>query len=119
MDCFSVMMEHRVDAYPPVVSRDAGGGSALSFPTARDTGIACLINAPMLSATDRFSQDNLVGAVTIATFTSTIARGDKLVVTAGGPYVGASLHVTGIKRQPGVAALGFSDLYHIQAEHVA
>jgi hypothetical protein len=117
MQCFSVMMEHRVDVLgPQTTSRDAGGGTSVTWGTTRASDVACLINAPMASESERFAQPNLIGTVTVATFYSGVTRGDKLVVTAGPPFVGAQLHVTGVKKQPGVAALGFSDLYHVTGE---
>ncbi len=120
MDCFKVMMEMVIQVKgPPTVTRDAGGGTVTTWSTTRQDSVPCLIKAPMLTEQDRFSQKNLVGTVTVATFYSGVQRGDKLVVTTGVPYVGAQLHVTGIEMQPGVSFLGFSDLFHVTAEHVA
>lgn len=121
MDCFKLMMEHEVTIKKPTSGDDGGGGVSVTY-TNRTTGVACLINAPMRTKQDRFAQEQLIGTVTVATFDGTAQRGDKLVVTKGPPYVGAELHVTGIKSQPGVDALGFpSDepIYHIEAEHVS
>jgi hypothetical protein len=121
VDAFTVFMEHAVNVSGQVSAPDGAGGTTLSWPSVRQANVQCLINAPMLGAQDRFDADNLVGTVTIATFYSGIQRGDLLTVTAGPPYVGASLHVTGIKGQPGVEMLGFPAqevIYHIQCEHV-
>lgn len=111
-------MEHAVTIQSVASGTDPGGGTTAVY-SDRTTGVACLINAPFRATQDRFTQPQLIGTVTVATFDGTVQRGDKLVVTAGPPYVGATLHVTGIKGQPGVDALGFTALYHIQAEHVS
>lgn len=113
-------MEHTVTIQSQTTGTDAGGGVSSTFAD-RTTGVKCLINAPMRTPQERFGQEQLIGTVTVATFDGTVQRGDKLVVTAGPPYVGATLHVTGIKSQPGVDAIGFpsgSPLCHIEAEHV-
>lgn len=115
---FSVFMEHAVTVLGSVSGTDGGGGVLLTWPTTRETGVACLINAPMLGESERFAQTQLIGPVVVATYYSGVQRGDKLVVTAGPPYVGAQLHVTGIKMQPGLDFLAIDDLYHVEAEHV-
>jgi hypothetical protein len=119
MDCFTVMMEHEVTVYgPQSATRDAGGGTVLAWSAARTTGVKCLINVSPANERELFAQQNLAGAVTVATFDTSIQRGDKLTVTAGPTLVGINLHVTGIKMQPGVGALGFETLVHITCERI-
>ena len=123
MDCFQVLMQdHLIDVYGPQANApDLGGGDEVTWPVVRQSGVQCLINAPMLGVQDRFSQDNLIGTVQIATFYIGIQRGDLLVVTKGPPYVGAQMRVTGFKEQPGVEVLGFFDaspIVHAICEHV-
>lgn len=115
MDCFDILMEHEVTCYgPPTISRDSGGGTTITWSTTRTSGIRCLISAPQTSTSERFGQEQLQGTVTVATFDTTVQRGDKLTVNTG-PYSGYSLHVTGVKRQVG-GLLGFETIYHIQCE---
>lgn len=112
------MMEHYVTvAGPPTVSRDAGGGTLMTWPTTRQSAVQCLINAPMGVTKDEFGQDRLVGNATIAMFYTGTQRGDRLEVTAGPTYVGLKMKVVGIKSQPGVAFLGFTDIVHLQVEN--
>jgi len=119
MPQFEVMMEHAITIRgPETVTRDGGGGSTLTWPTTRSSGIACLINAPMGITKNQFGQDMFIGTVTLATFYTGAQRGDQIEITAGPTMVGAKLKVTGIKTQPGVAVLGFDDLSHISAEQV-
>lgn len=117
---FSIFMEHVLTIQSSTSGTDAGGGVSAGYAD-RTTGVACLINAPFTTAQDRFAQEQLIGTVTVATYDQTVQRGDRLVVTSGPPYVGAILHVTGTKTQPGVEFMGFpadAPLVHVQAEHI-
>jgi hypothetical protein len=117
MDMFTVLMEHRITVRgPQTTATDAGGGTQLTWPTTRSSDVACIINAPMANDTDRFSGDNLIGTVTIATFYTGASDGDQIEVTAGPTYVGLKFKVTGLKVQPGVAFLGFEPIVHIACE---
>lgn len=119
MDCFAILMEHTVDVYgPPTVTRDAGGGTGITWPTVRTSGVKIMLNVSGANEQERFSQEGLIGPVTGATFDTSLQRGDKLVVTAGPTLVGVSLHVTGYKSQPGIDALGFSTIVHITGEQI-
>lgn len=125
MDAFLPMMEHYVTvAGPPTVTAggasDTGGGTQVTWPTNRATGIQCLINAPMGISQDRFGQPMLIGTATIAMFYTGAQRGDRIEVTAGPTYVGLKMRVIGIKSQPRVEFLGFTeDINHLQCENVS
>lgn len=121
MDQFLVLMEHTVTVQgPPTVTAggvpDPGGGTQVTWPTTRQSGVACLINAPMGVETDRFGQPQLIGRATIAMFYTGTQRGDRLLVTAGPTYVGLKMKVVGIKSQPRVEFLGFTEIVHLQVE---
>lgn len=119
MDVFAAMMEHEVTVSSPTVTRDAGGGVSTAWGTTREAGVACLIRSPTDGERRQEGGEFLVGTYTVATFYSGVVRGDLLTVTAGPDLVGVSLRVTGIKAQPGVEMLGFTDtLFHVEAERV-
>lgn len=111
-------MEHTVTVRKAASGTNAGAGNTTTY-AVRTAGVACLINAPFRTAQDRNGQTQLVGTVTVATFDGSVQPGDSFLVTAGPPYVGAVLHVTGLKGQPGLDALGFDQLFHYQADHVS
>jgi hypothetical protein len=112
---FDVMMEHTVTVEYPTATRDAGGGEALSW-TTRDTGVACLLNVGGANEQERFDQQGLIGTVTGATFYTSVARGDRLTVTAGPSMVGVVLRLVGLKVQPAVEFLGFDTIVHFTGE---
>jgi hypothetical protein len=117
VDCFTVLMEHVINVLgPPTVGRDAAGGTQFTHGTTRQSGVACLINVPGESEQERFSQEQIIGPVVVATFYTGLERGDVVAVTAGPTLVGRQLKVTGIKGQPGVDALGFDTIMHYTAE---
>lgn len=124
MDQFAVLMEHVVTvAGPPTVTAggapDPGGGTQVTWPTTRQGGVACLINAPMGVESDRHGQLMLIGRATVAMFYTGAQRGDRLEVTAGPTWVGLKMKVVGIKSQPRVEFLGFTeDITHLQVERV-
>ena len=112
------MMEHTVTVSAATSARDTGGGTGVTYST-RTAGVACLIQSPFDAAQSREGGEPLVGTYTVATFETGVQRGDSLTVTAGPSLVGAILRVTGIKSQPPVDMLGFTEtLVHIQAERV-
>lgn len=117
---FEVMFEHVVTIYgPPTVATDSGGGTTMTWPTTRASGVKCLIDAPMGVTTDRFNQPQLIGQATIAMFTTSVQRGDQIEVTTGPTMVGLKMKVTGIKIQPQVTFLGFTEsIAHVQVEQL-
>lgn len=120
MDVFSsAFMEHVVTVKSPTVTRDAGGGVTTAWSTTRQAAVACSILAPFDSARRQEGAEPLVGTYTVATFYTGAQRGDLLTVTTGPSLVNVNLRVTGIKSQPGIEAIGFTEtLVHIQAERV-
>ena len=124
MDQFAVLMEHYVTVQgPPTVTAggvpDPGGGTQMTWPTTRQSGVQCLINAPMGVTQDRHGQDQLIGQGTVAMFYTGVQRGDRLLVTAGPTWVGMKVKVVGIKSQPRVEFLGFTEIVHLQVESVS
>lgn len=114
-----MLMEHEIDVYgPPTATRDGGGGTLLTWPTVRTSGVACLLRVSASGPEDRFAQKQLTDSVTLATFDTSTQRGDKIVVTAGPTEVGTNLLVTNIPGQPGVDALGFDTLVHITCQRL-
>jgi hypothetical protein len=118
VECFSVMFDHEVDVYSLTTSTDAGGGVLNSY-TLRQAGVACLLNVSAGGNPDLFGQEQQTDSVAVATFYTGAQRGDKLVVTAGNTFVGASLHVKNIRVQPGVATLGFDDICIFSCDRIA
>lgn len=119
MEFFEVLLGHEVTIYgPPTAARDSGGGVTLTWPTARTSGVKCVLNVSGANSQDRFSQDQLVGPVTAAMLDTSVRRGDKLTVTAGPTLVGTSFHVTGVKTQPGLDFLGISEVCHVTLEQI-
>lgn len=122
MDCFEIMMQHTITVNgPQVAGTDSGGGVLETWPTMRAEGILCLLNAPTDTNQQRFSADNPIGNVTIATFYSGIQANDQIIVTGGPNYVGAVMRVLGLKDQPGVDFMGFpsnSPMQHFVCEHI-
>lgn len=119
MDMFTILMEHAITIRgPQTTARDAGGGTTVTWPTTRASGIACLIKAPMGVTKNQYGQDMFIGEVTIATFYTGVQRGDQVEITAGPTMVGAKLKVTGAKIQPRVDFLGFEDLCHFTVDQI-
>jgi hypothetical protein len=112
---FSAFMEHAVTVEYPTAARDAGGSESLSW-TTRATGVACLLNVSGANEQERFDQQGLVGTVTGATYDTSVARGDRLTVTAGPSLVGTVLRLVGLKVQPGVDMLGIDTIVHFTGE---
>lgn len=112
---FDVLMEHEITVQYPTTARDAGGGETISW-TTRTTGVACLLNVSGANESERFDQQGLIGPITGATFYTSIARGDRLTVTAGPSLVGTVLRLTGLKVQPAVDFLGIDTIVHFTGE---
>ncbi len=111
---FSVFFEHEVNVLGPVVvTRDAGSGTGLTWPTTRTTAVPCLLKVNGSGDGEQFGQPQLTDTITVATYDTTIQRGDKLVVTKGPTQVGFSLHVQSIQAQPGLDFLGIDPILHI------
>ena len=113
-----MMFEHVVDVYYLTTGTDAGGGTTNSY-TLRQSGVACLLNVQAGGNPEMFGQQQQTDTITGATFYTGIQRGDKVVVTAGPSLVGASIHLTNTKDQPGVDALGFDEIVHFMGERLA
>lgn len=115
MDPFSVLMTHAVTVAGQTSSTDSGAGTQVSY-TTRTTGVACLLRADGGGSRDVFSQEQLPRSYTLATYTTSFERGDRVTVTAGPDLVGVVLRVTGIKTQPGVEFLGIASLCYVSCE---
>lgn len=117
MDQFTVLMEHEVTVYgPSLVTSGTAGGDVITWPTTRQAGVECVLNASPAAEQERFAQMGLIGSVAGATLYTGLTRGDKLLVTAGPSLVGKYLHVTAVKRQPGVDFLGIDEVIHFTGE---
>ena len=117
---FSVFFEHAITIYGPVSSaRDSGAGTALSWPTIRTANVPCLIKADASPEAERFGQMQLLDEITIATYDTSVQRGDKVVVTAGPSLVGNAYRVSSIKSQPTVDFLGIDTIQYVVGNRMA
>lgn len=110
-------LPHRCNVLgPAAASRDAGGGTLVTWPTVRAPNVPCLVTTAPSSTTDRFDQDQLSGQSTICfSGAAAVQRGD-LIVLVGGRNSGARMRVTSINDITGVG--GIADFLVVTAELV-
>lgn len=86
---------HSVSTYTVASTRDAGGGTTLTY-TLAQTACPCSINTASATEREIFAQQGIVVSHTVAflaaTLTTPLTRGMKLVATD----TGATFHVRGI-----------------------
>jgi len=79
---------------PPLATRDTYGGTTVTWPTVRASGVPCLINSTGGSPAPQFQQEGMGISHTVGFKADVvIERGDKIVDESGNSY-----HVEWIQR---------------------